>query len=55
MNIASIVERARLHFPDKEALVFEDRRYTYGQLDESVNRVANALCKLGVKRGGRPR
>jgi fatty-acyl-CoA synthase len=38
----------------KEAVVFEDRRVTYGELNENTNRVANALKeRLGVKRGDR--
>jgi len=39
--------------PDAEALVYRDRRMTWGQLDERVNRLANALSGLGVGRGDR--
>ncbi|MHB1419187.1 MAG: long-chain-fatty-acid--CoA ligase [Bacillota bacterium] len=37
-------------FADREALVFKDKRYTWKQLDERVNRLANALISLGVKK-----
>ncbi len=39
MNIAHNVERARRHFPDREAILFEGKTLTYAQLDESVSRV----------------
>ena len=53
MNVAQNVERARLHFPGKDAILFEGRNLTYEQLDESANRVTNALSELGVGRGDR--
>jgi len=37
--------------PDKEALVFNDKRLTYGRFNERVNRLAHGLLKLGVGRG----
>ncbi len=36
--------------PDRTALVFENCRMTYSQLDENVNRLANALAAMGVDR-----
>ena len=53
MNIAKNLERARLFFPDKPALVFEGKTYSYCQLDEDVNRLANGLRTLGVAKGDR--
>lgn len=53
MNIAKNLERARLFFPDKTALIFEGKTYTYCQLDEAVNRLANGLRTLGVEKGDR--
>ena len=35
--------------PDKTALVFEDRKFTYSQLDEMSNSLAHFLRKKGVK------
>ena len=37
--------------PDKEALVFKDKRFTYSQFNERVNRLAHGLLKLGIARG----
>ena len=53
MNIAKKLEAARLFFPDKPALVFEGKTYSYRQLDEAVNRLANGLQTLGVEKGDR--
>ena len=53
MNIAENLVRARLFFPDKAALVFENQTLTYRQLDEQVNRLANGLRALGVAKGDR--
>ncbi len=38
---------------DKTAIVYKDRRITWGQLAKRVNRVANALAALGFKKGDR--
>lgn len=37
--------------PERTAIVFEQQRYTFSQLNERVNRLANALSNLGVKKG----
>ncbi|NMG08480.1 long-chain fatty acid--CoA ligase [Brasilonema sp. UFV-L1] len=53
MNIAHNVERGRRYFPNKTALIFEGKSFTYKQLDEMANRVANTLRGLGIERGQR--
>jgi len=53
MNTANFVGLPAQMFPDEEILVFGDRRYTYGQLWEMVQRLGNALRGLGVKPGDR--
>jgi len=53
MNIAQILERSQRLFPDKTALIFENQSFTYRELDEMSNRVANGLANLGVARGDR--
>jgi long-chain acyl-CoA synthetase len=53
MNIAHHVERSQLLFPDKIALIFEEKAFTYKQLDQLVNRVANGLRGLGIQKGDR--
>ena len=51
MNTAEFLTIATAICPDKEAIVFEGKRYTYSQLNDRVNRLANGLTKLGVKKG----
>ena len=38
-------------FPEREALVFEDERYTFADLKREIDRAAKALMALGVERG----
>ncbi|KRB82359.1 hypothetical protein ASE00_09825 [Sphingomonas sp. Root710] len=40
-------------YPDKTAIVFEKRRYTYREFNARVNRAANALLSLGLRKGDR--
>ncbi|BAU64850.1 AMP-dependent synthetase and ligase [Stanieria sp. NIES-3757] len=53
MNITYHIERASKLFPDKTALIFEEKSYTYQELDRLANRMANGLTKLGVTKGDR--
>lgn len=48
--IADMIRRSAYHYPDKKALIFQDKTLTYTQLEEECNRVANALRDLGVKK-----
>ena len=50
-SISSIGDIARVHAAnnaDKVALIYQERQWTYGQLDKESNRVANALLAAGV-------
>jgi fatty-acyl-CoA synthase len=49
----SFLERSAYVFPDKVAVVHGDRRYTYGQLEERVNRLASALRRAGLAKHDR--
>ena len=54
LTIGETLSRAALAFPDKEAIGFVntiERRITYAQLNEEVNRFAGGLLKLGIRRG----
>lgn len=50
-NFADAHETIAAAIPDQEALVFRDRRFTYGQLAERTRRLASYLhgCGLGVR------
>lgn len=51
LNLSSIVSHHARLAPDKEAIVANDVRLTYGQLDGMSNKVANALVKMGIGHG----
>jgi len=53
VNTTDFLSIATAICPDKAAIVFEDKRYTFSQLSERVNRLANGLLKLGVSKGDR--
>lgn len=53
MNISQHVERAAERFPDKAAILFEDRQITYRQLNAMVNQAANAFRANGFGPGDR--
>ena len=53
MTIAAWVRRCAQRYPKKLAYVDGERRVTYAQFDERVNRHANGLQALGLRRGDR--
>ncbi len=53
MNTTDFLSIATSICPDKVAIVFEGKRYTFSQLNDRLNRLANALSNLGVDKGDR--
>jgi long-chain acyl-CoA synthetase len=51
MNIGSLLPRHALYRPDHIAIVFGDRRLTFKEFNQRVNRLANALLDLGLTKG----
>ena len=49
----SLLERSAFVYPDKPAVVYKDKSYTYAQLHDRVNRLAGALKSVGVQKGDR--
>ena len=54
-TIADTLELTAQKYPDREALVYprRDQAFTFAELDERANRLANALSELGVEKGDR--
>ena len=50
VNIGDSLTRAAARYPHKEATVDGDRRMTYREFDDSVNRIAHALIARGYVR-----
>lgn len=46
-----LLTRAARIYPDKEAVVYGDKRYTYREFQERVNRLARALISAGIGKG----
>ena len=47
----NFLKRTASIYPNKTAIVYNDRRYNYTEFQTRVNRLANALTKVGVKQG----
>ncbi len=52
-NLVDYLVHSAEKYPDKEAVVCGDTRFTYKKLHTLTNQVANALCALGIQRGDR--
>ena len=48
---ARLVERNARRWPSRLAIAFEDRRYTWAEVDRAANRYAQAFRALGVGQG----
>jgi len=51
MNLASMFARHARYRPDHLAVVFENQRRTYREYNEHINRAANGMRQLGIKKG----
>jgi acyl-CoA synthetase (AMP-forming)/AMP-acid ligase II len=53
MNTTDFLSIANAICPERDCIVFEGRRWTYAQINERVNHLANALAKGGIEKGDR--
>lgn len=51
MNLSLLLTKTARMFPDKAAFIHNDRHITYSQFSARVNRLANVLKQLGLKKG----
>jgi len=51
--LSSLYEKGLKTSPDKTALIFKDKYLSYSEFDNLVNKSANALYSLGIRRGDR--
>lgn len=49
-TIGQLLDDMAEEYPDEEAIIFEDRRITYEELNEKAERLANFLMKRGIGR-----
>jgi len=52
-NVGFIPRKRAELTPDKPAVVFEDRPFTYGQINQGANRAAHFLQAQGIRKGDR--
>src|SRR6266480_8118002 len=53
LTLGDVLRENRRSYPERDALICGDDRYTYLQMDDRVNRLANALVAEGFGRGDR--
>lgn len=53
MSVGNILRRSAFNCPEKTALVLENKRISYSELNRRVNRLADGLLKMGLKKGDR--
>lgn len=51
MLTGDMLRRSAERFPNKPAVIWEDRTMSYRELDQAANRLANALLAAGVRKG----
>lgn len=51
MNLGSYLARSAVFWPEREALVCENKRWTYRELDAASNRLASGLLRCGIAPG----
>ncbi len=51
LNLAGAFEHSAKEFPDKKAIVFQDKSFTFAQTAAMVNKVANGLKARGIQKG----
>ena len=53
MSVGSLLVQSATRFPDKIAVVVQERKVTYRQLNEAANRLAHGLLHLGIMKGAK--
>ncbi len=53
INIGEFLTKRALLSPDKEGMVCDDQRFTFKQLNERSNRLANFMLGMGIRKGDR--
>jgi crotonobetaine/carnitine-CoA ligase len=51
MSWAELIEEKARKYGDRTFLIYEDKEFTFRQMDENANRVANYLLSLGAGKG----
>ena len=53
MNLAYVIQQSCEHFPDNTAIIYGEEKLTFREVYRRVNRLANGLYDLGLRKGDR--
>lgn len=53
LTVGHIMDKNSMFYPKKPATIYGDKRISYSEINTRINKFANALTKLGVKKGDR--
>lgn len=53
MNVKYLINTAVREYPERTALIWKERRYTFKELNDRVNKLAHGLLEIGLKKGDR--
>ncbi|MBC7816844.1 MAG: AMP-binding protein, partial [Planctomycetaceae bacterium] len=53
MQLEQFLEQTAARMPDKVALICDNRRVTYREIETEANQIAHGLIARGVQRGDR--
>ena len=48
MKLGNLIADCALRYPEREVIICNDRRITFGELDITANRLANAYAAHGM-------
>ncbi len=51
MNLANCIDKNKLFFPKKNALIYYDKEWSYNEVWALVNKIANGLKSFGISKG----
>jgi len=50
LNLTAVLEHSAIELPEKTAIIFGDKRFSYSQINAVANQVANGLIAAGITR-----
>ena len=53
MNVGTLFTKSARTYPERLAIVYGDYELTYRQANERINKLANVLLGLGIKKRGK--
>ena len=51
MDVSKVLRATASRLPDKKAVIFGNKSFTFSELDQGADRVANFLSRRGIKKG----